>query len=155
MINTCACAVLIKWLTDNRRAELKVKILTGAYILQANRDRACFNQYAVDPVCKVCSKEPEDREHFIALCEPLDHLREPYRHRFKGLLINITPNVTFDSTLFTRLVLDHTSVLQPDILKAIDSHKVELWSRELLSKLHFERLKLLKNRDTRTAGSGR
>ena len=34
---------------DNRRAELKVKLLTGANILQANR--SCFNQYAVDPSC--------------------------------------------------------------------------------------------------------
>ena len=34
---------------DNRKAELKVKVLTGSYILQANR--SCFNQYAVDPPC--------------------------------------------------------------------------------------------------------
>ena len=49
---------------DRRRAELKVKLLTGTYTLQANW--ANFNQYAVDPTCKLCDSEPEDREHFLA-----------------------------------------------------------------------------------------
>ena len=53
---------------------MKVKILTGTYILQANR--ASFNQYAVDPTCKVCQGEPEDRVHFIARCKSLDHVRD-------------------------------------------------------------------------------
>ena len=39
---------------DNKRAQLKCKILTGTNILQGNR--AVFNQYAVDPTCKLCLK---------------------------------------------------------------------------------------------------
>ena len=35
-------------LTDNKRAELKCKLLTGTYILQCNR--AAFNQYTIGPV---------------------------------------------------------------------------------------------------------
>ena len=80
---------------DNRRAELKVKVLTGAYILQANR--SCFNQYAVDPSCKLCQKEPEDREHFIARCDSLEHVRKPYRQKFNMIFNNIIPSQSIDS----------------------------------------------------------
>ena len=41
-------------------------LLTGTYILQGNR--AAFNQYEVDPTCKLCSTAPETRQHFIAKC---------------------------------------------------------------------------------------
>ena len=34
----------------SRRAQIKWKILTGTYILQANR--ATFNQYSVNPTCE-------------------------------------------------------------------------------------------------------
>ena len=39
-------------LTDSKRAQLKCKLLAGTYILQGNR--AAFNQYTVDPTCKLC-----------------------------------------------------------------------------------------------------
>ena len=39
-------------LTDNKRSQLKCKLLTGTYILQGNR--AAFNQYTIDPTCKYC-----------------------------------------------------------------------------------------------------
>ena len=51
-------------LIDTRRAQLKCKLLTGSYILQGNR--AAFNQYQVDPTCKLCSAAPETRQHFLA-----------------------------------------------------------------------------------------
>ena len=38
--------------TDNKRSQLKCKLLTGTYILQGNR--AAFNQYTIDPTCKYC-----------------------------------------------------------------------------------------------------
>ena len=51
---------------DNKRAQLKCKLLTGTYILQGNR--AVFNQHSVDPTCKLCTIAPETRQHFIAEC---------------------------------------------------------------------------------------
>ena len=62
---------------NNRRAQFKCKLLTGTYILQANR--AAFNQYSVNPTCKLCSKEPETREHFIAKCDFYDCKRNIYK----------------------------------------------------------------------------
>ena len=76
---------------ENRRAELKVKIVTGACILQANS--VCFNQYIVDPTCKVYQKEQEDRMHFIAKGESLDHVIEPYQNRLEDMFIDTIVNI--------------------------------------------------------------
>lgn len=38
-------------ISDNKRAQLKCKVLTGTYILQGYR--AAFNQYTVDATCKL------------------------------------------------------------------------------------------------------
>ena len=54
-------------LHDSRRAQLKSRILTGTYTIQSNR--AVFNQFAVDPTCKLCDKSPETRQHFLAECQ--------------------------------------------------------------------------------------
>ena len=40
-------------------AAVKARLLTGTYLLQANRAR--FNQFQVDPTCTICGEEPEDR----------------------------------------------------------------------------------------------
>ena len=44
---------------DSRRAQIKCKILTGTYILEANM--ATVNQYSVNPTCKLCCRDPEAR----------------------------------------------------------------------------------------------
>ena len=56
-------------LTDNMRAQLKCKLLMGTYILQGNR--AAFNQYTIDPTCKLCLAAPETRQHFLLNVQPL------------------------------------------------------------------------------------
>ena len=126
---------------DSKRAELKVKILTGSYILQANR--SCFNQYAIDPTCKLCKKEPEDREHFIARCWSLEHIRCSYRQKLVHILNDSSLSVMSDSALFTQITLDWSVVVQEYCVKDVDSDKIELWSREMISKLHYARLRLL------------
>ena len=126
---------------DSKRAELKVKILTGSYILQANR--SCFNQYAIDPNCKLCKKEPEDREHFIARCWSLEHIRCSYRQKLVHILNDSSLSVMSDSALFTQITLDWSVVVQEYCVKDVDSDKIELWSREMISKLHYARLRLL------------
>ena len=44
---------------DSRRAQLHCRILTSTYTLQSNR--AVFNQFAVDPTCKLCEKESSSK----------------------------------------------------------------------------------------------
>lgn len=58
------------------RAGVRAKLLVGAYTLQGHR--AVFNQYKVDPACRLCSCGPETRQHFILECSALDAVRKPY-----------------------------------------------------------------------------
>ena len=48
---------------DSRRAQLKSRLLTGTYTLQSNH--AVFNQFVVDPTCKLCEKSSETIEPIL------------------------------------------------------------------------------------------
>ena len=37
-----------------------------------------FNQFVVDPTCKLCSALPETRQHFIAECVALKKYKQDY-----------------------------------------------------------------------------
>ena len=69
---------------ETRKAVIKVKILTGCYILQSNR--AAFNQYTVNDTCPLCQSEPEDRTHFILRCKALSDIRSKYLHDVTRLI---------------------------------------------------------------------
>ncbi len=60
---------------DVNRLPVKVKILTGTYILQTNRVK--FNQNEVDPVCLLCRESDEDLQHFLLDCKELSEIRNP------------------------------------------------------------------------------
>ena len=55
--------------TDVPRIHTKIKMLTGAYTLQANR--ASFSQNQISPISLLCQKEDETLEHFTLNCESL------------------------------------------------------------------------------------
>ena len=65
---------------------------------------------------------------------------------------NIIPSQSIDSIVFTKLVLDCSMVVHEDVLEKIDSHKIKLYSRELLSELHYTRIGLLNKQEGKTAG---
>ena len=91
----------------------------------------------------MCIKEPEDREHFIARCWSLEHIRCSYRQKLVDILNDSSLSVMSDSALFTQITLDWSVVAQEYGVKDVDSDKIELWSREMISKLHYARLRLL------------
>ena len=129
---------------DNRRAQIKCKLLTGTYILQTNR--ATFNQYAVNPTCKLCSFTPEIRQQFISECEFLNAERKAYRDRLVASHV-ITDNRTaqlHDSKFLTQLTLDSSVILNIDDLGKERLGLLELCSREYISKLHGRRIVALK-----------
>ena len=71
---------------DVRRALIKVKILTGVYVLQYNT--AKFNQHAVMSYC-LCRATVEDRVHFVLGCSGLDPVRQNYLKRIQSLLTSL------------------------------------------------------------------
>ena len=100
---------------DNKRAQLKCKILTGTYILQGNR--TVFNQYAVDPTCKLCLKSPETRQHFIAECPVFEYERQEFSGKVKTNTDLLNSMNALDGNLqnpetLTQLVLDASAVIE-------------------------------------------
>ena len=101
---------------DSRRAQLKSKLLTGTYILQGNR--AVFNQFQVNPTCRLCKAEPETRQHFISECSFLNNERAAYSEK---LLKNpvfqsayIDRSLIKDPEFLTQLTLDASAVLDKE-----------------------------------------
>ena len=89
---------------DRKKAELKMKLLTGSYTLQANR--ANFNEYTVNPTCKLCNVEPENREHFLARCTFLEYIRYHYRENLSDFISTTEKTKLNDSRLSTVLTTD-------------------------------------------------
>ena len=130
---------------DIRRAEMKARLLTGTYTLQATRAR--FNQFCVNPQCPLCKQEPENRVHFLVICQTLKDIRFPYIKKIRDLFgcsRNID-HVLRNPELCTQLLLDssHPSVaLHLDITER-QTEILELRSRELIYELHLNRARLL------------
>ncbi len=51
---------------STKKANIKVKILTGTYTLQSNRAR--YNQHSVPATCPYCKLGDEDRLHLLLQC---------------------------------------------------------------------------------------
>ena len=76
---------------DTTRLAVKLKIVTGTYLLQCNR--AAFNHQDNDPTCLMCKSEPETVEHFLLRCTKLEDTRDPLLLELNALadeLFNIT-----------------------------------------------------------------
>ncbi len=128
-------------LTDVTKARVKVKLLTGTYMLQTNKAR--FNKSEVDPTCRLCRLAPEDTEHFLLSCSALEDVRHGYRHLVHALLDkipgpprNLTPYVLLD-TEATLSQSPHSLALH-NITSAL-----EMVTRRLCFALHLRRLELL------------
>ena len=127
-------------LHDSHRGQLKSLILTGTYTLQSNR--AVFNQFAVDPTCKLCDKSPETRQHFLAECQTLQHVRQKFFTRIQCIVDPSRLDITSLHKV-TQLILDSSVFFKSKTI--IDS--CELYSRELISPLHHTRNKLLSSNE--------
>ena len=120
-------------LTDSKRAQLKCKLLTGTYILQGNR--AAFNQYTVDPTCKLCLAAPETRQQCIAECSAYIPEREVYAEKLRNNPIFPDEPLKRDllnPELFTQLTLDASFYINGQE----NLETLELHSREYILQIH-------------------
>ena len=125
-----------------KRAEVKARLLT------LPSKRAKFNQFNVRSTYQLCNKYPETREHFLVTCERLKCVRAVYLNKIRYMLEHSSANINIlldYSASCTQLLLDSChpdidSVLQ---LNSGQISKLELYSRELIFKLHLERTKIL------------
>ena len=130
---------------DSRRAKLKCRLLTGAYILQDNR--AAFNQYQVNPTCRLCSVAPKNRQRFIGECLFLNPERSDYilkkLLKYSALRFIPRPQI-YDPEFLTRLTLDSSAVLYKERFDIDTWGMLELQTREYIHKIHHRRRAELK-----------
>ncbi|CAC5390934.1 unnamed protein product [Mytilus coruscus] len=120
------------------KASVKCRMLLGVYTLQANRHR--FNQFEVDPSCPLCKQGPEDRTHFLVLCQHFTSVRQPFMEALKIVMREMLPDlhqqITSDPLLLTQVILDCSSspFVQPQYY-----NRLECLSRGLCYALHIAR----------------
>jgi len=126
------------------RLSIKMKLLTGAYILQSNR--VSFNQNEVDPTCQMCGKAPEHIQHFILDCEILETFRQPILCEIVTELRTLTNEdyYSLNKNHQTDIILDCTHIKTQKNISKIEFH-----CRRLLYSLHCARYRMLNIRNSR------
>ena len=128
---------------DSRRAQIKCKLLTGTYILQANR--AAFNQYAVKATCKLFQVAPETRQHFVGECAFFKDDRRIYIEKL-STITSLSHHVLklTDPDFLTQLTLDVSVILNIDKNDSVELGLLELYTREYIYRIHVRRVVALK-----------
>ena len=129
------------------RIRLKLKVVTGTYILQVNR--SSFNQNRIDPTCLMCGNGDENTEHFILECEALSHIRVPILKEIRDICDSLYP--VSDKNILLQIILDSQKILNYDN-KSENMIMLEYQCRRLCFSLHCERYKklgLIPNRQRR------
>ena len=101
---------------DANRIPIKLKVVSGQYILQANRARFNQNQVHVDTICQLCGEEEENMEHFLLKCTILQAVRYSVLDDI-DTEFNIITGKTFynlDSYLKIQILLDCSVLLNYD-----------------------------------------
>ena len=108
--------------------------------MQANR--AVFNQYQVDPTCKLCSAVPETRQHFVAECLVFEIERNIFKQRMANYTASFIDQQ--DPDTFTRLVLDPSAMVKPTVADECGLTQVELYTREYIHQIHKKKSRQIK-----------
>ena len=127
---------------DVTRAMLKCKLLFGVYNLEGKRAR--FKNCSTKGYCPLCNSTIETRDHFVAGCQSLEHVRAPYVRDLKSCLLkyNSPERTHYALHQFTQTVMDPSTInYNEDFLK-----EAEDITRRLCFALHLRRTSLL-NRD--------
>lgn len=115
------------------RIAVHLKIVTGTYILQTNRQS--FNQNQVNPMCLLCKNADETMAHFLLNCTTLENTRQPILRDIKHILRDCALDLT-DSETLLQLIIDCTAVLDIKFVRQVIFH-----IRRLCFALHIERYK--------------
>jgi hypothetical protein len=127
---------------DVRRAAIKVKLLTGTYLVQANRAR--FNQHE-NSKCPLCEGDTENYKHFLLECPELEQTRTPFLEEMKQICSEKQwKYIQSDHSHMLQIVLDSSKFqwLLGDKIPAL----LEPITRRLCFKLHAQRSTLVAHR---------
>ena len=126
------------------KANIKAKIITGTYTLQANRAR--FSQHSVSPTCLLCKNDSQDREHLILHCTAHAQFREKHlatlrllmaRHYSKDTIDEIMSNIV----IIMQCLMDNSKTRVSDILGGHSDiiADIEEINRNLIFDIHNNR----------------
>jgi hypothetical protein len=127
------------------RANIKVRMLTGCYTLQASK--LTFKK-SLDDTCPLCRTEPEDIRHMLTRCSKLATERNNYITAINGIIPSLCAHkqkILQDNTLFTHLILDPR---HPDLLQWMHVTEelytlLENITRDMCFALHLRRARIL------------
>ena len=91
-------------------------------------NRAAFNQYTVDPTCKLCLAAPQTRQHFIAECWAYEPQWGVYAEKLRNNpdLPDKLKSDLLNKELFTKLTLDTSFYTNGhENLEALELHSGE------------------------------
>ena len=123
---------------DIARLPVKLKLLTGSYILQCKRIKMYKSE--TDPRCLLRKREAENEEHFILKCEKLSSIRNPIIEEI-SMLLN-TCNIKFQELSNPekiQLILDITTKAKRWKLPPANVVIAERLTRRLLNQIHLAR----------------
>jgi hypothetical protein len=132
---------------DIRRNPTRLKIVTGAYILQTNR--AIYSKHLISATCNLCRNVDETLQHFVLCCEALQEIREPLINRIiavdSAVLAKIKASQPID---ILKLIINpfiYVDKYDRTQKKSLDTigEVLEPSCRQLLYKIHNKRYKLL------------
>jgi hypothetical protein len=133
-------------LQDTRKAIVKARLMTGTLSLQAQEAKFKRNQHPESPACKMCTEEPEDRQHFLLRCKELQPIRDSYMSRVKDIMRELECEWVLDSPqLLTQLLLDATHTDLPSTIYNNPLHctHIENISRDMIYHMYTNRLNTL------------
>ena len=132
---------------DVCRAQIKVKLLTGSYILQSNRSK--FSKSAISDTCLLCKVAPEDLKHFLLDCSRLQSVRSTYIHDIEQILLCVVPDhaaqLLTNKERLCCVIMDCTilaDAVSGDLWEGL-INDMEVVSRNLCFALHLKRTTLL------------
>ena len=135
---------------------LKLKIVTGTYILQVNR--STFNQNEIDPTCLMCKEEPETVDHFLIRCSALADVRKPIMDSILRCA-ECFIQAPIETQVLTQLLLDCVGVFSDSKDIQVQSFiiNIEKLAKRLCLTLHterYKRLNLIPKRNKKSGGKG-
>ena len=124
------------------RLSVKLKLLTGSYILQSKRIRMYKTE--TEATCLLCKEKEETMEHFILGCRCLETVRNPVLHELVTKLKECDIDFwQLNETKKIQLILDSTTIGKTRKITSASAQRVELLTRRLIFQLHITRYRAI------------
>ncbi|MCG8048963.1 MAG: reverse transcriptase family protein [Candidatus Thiodiazotropha endolucinida] len=129
---------------DVRKAVIKVRFLTGVYLLQTSKH--VLSNKTVDATCRLCQLDVEDIRHTVTRCPAFHSIRASTLTKLRDVISDHRDIINVDNwDCFLKIIIDPTWVARvvPEVRDDI-SATVEEISRTFFFNIHVKRLYILK-----------